>query len=323
MSKHVVRVPGAGRQPWLDVVSYGRRGHQLPDRFTPAQLQHIARVVRRAPEVVVKVSGGGQSVGAVAAHAQYIGRHGKVELLTDEGERLQGKKAAETLTEGWDLAMSEGQYGQKTRGRGDRCAPRLAYNIVLSMPKLTDPDKLVRAVSAFARETFALNHRYAYALHTDTAHPHVHLIVKAVSEQGKRLHVQKATLRSWREAFAEQLRAQGVQAAATPSPLRGRAAGHKNDGAYRLAMRGKLANTRRTSSPSSLKADARQRNDSKLARRQVTDDWMNTLDTLHAQGAHALAVEVSAYVGTLRRTPADRDAQLTPEKSREPEYRGR
>ena len=107
MSRHVVRVPRAGRQPWMDIVSYGRRGRQQPDRFTPAQLQHIARVVRRAPEAVVKVSGGGQSVGAVAAHAQYIGRHGKVELLTDEGERLQGKEAADTLTEGWDLEMRE------------------------------------------------------------------------------------------------------------------------------------------------------------------------------------------------------------------------
>jgi hypothetical protein len=75
----------------LDIVSYGRRGHRRPDRFTPAQLQHIALIVRRAPEVMVKVSGGGKSVGAVAAHAKCIGRHGKVDILTNDGARMAAK----------------------------------------------------------------------------------------------------------------------------------------------------------------------------------------------------------------------------------------
>jgi hypothetical protein len=32
-------------------------------------------------------------------------------------------------------------------------------------------------------------------LHTDEPHPHVHMVVKAVSEQGVRLNIRKATLR--------------------------------------------------------------------------------------------------------------------------------
>ena len=32
------------------------------------------------------------------------------------------------------------------------------------------------------RDEFGLTHRYAMALHTDEPHPHVHVLVKAVSE---------------------------------------------------------------------------------------------------------------------------------------------
>ena len=43
-------------------------------------------------------------------------------------------------------------------------------------------------------------------LHTDEGHPHVHLVVKAVSEQGERLYIRKATLRGWRPTCASRLR---------------------------------------------------------------------------------------------------------------------
>ena len=70
---------------------------------------------------------------------------------------------------------------------------------------------------------FALQHRYAMALHTDQAHPHVHLVVKCEHEYepGKRLYIRKDTLRRWREQFAELMREQGVSANATPRQLRG------------------------------------------------------------------------------------------------------
>jgi hypothetical protein len=53
------------------------------------------------------------------------------------------------------------------------------HNVILSMPKGTDPAKLLSAGREFAREQFALKHRYALVLHTDPAHPHVHVVVKA------------------------------------------------------------------------------------------------------------------------------------------------
>jgi hypothetical protein len=41
------------------------------------------------------------------------------------------------------------------------------------------------------------------ALHTEQGHPHVHVVVKAVSEQGARLNIRPATLREWRRDFAQ------------------------------------------------------------------------------------------------------------------------
>ena len=54
-------------------------------------------------------------------------------------------------------------------------------------------------------------------LHTDQKHPHVHLVVKAEHEfePGRRLHIDKAMLRRWREQFAACLREQGIAAKQT------------------------------------------------------------------------------------------------------------
>jgi Relaxase/Mobilisation nuclease domain len=116
--------------------------------------------------------------------------------------------------------------------------PKLVHNLVFSMPKGTPPEKLQRAVRAFAREKFARRHRYAMALHTDQGHPHVHVVVRAMSEQGERLNIRKGTLREWRRDFARHLRDLGIEANATARAARGEIRTRKTDGIYRAAMRG-------------------------------------------------------------------------------------
>ena len=105
------------------------------------------------------------------------------------------------------------------------------------MPAGTPPEKVQAAVRNFAREEFALKHRYVMALHTDEPHPHVHLVLKARSEDGQRLYLRKATLRQWREGFASHLRALGVAANATPRYVRGEITPQKPDGIYRARAR--------------------------------------------------------------------------------------
>jgi hypothetical protein len=99
------------------------------------------------------------------------------------------------------------------------------------MPGKTTPDVVLEAARRVARESFALQYRCAMVLHTDQAHPHVHLVVKAEHEYeaSQRLHIRKATLRQWREQFAEHLRELGVAANVTPAPVRGLTRSTKKD----------------------------------------------------------------------------------------------
>jgi len=302
-----VSLPSGGRLAELDLVSYGRRGRHTPIQFSPAQLEQIGRTVSGVPEVMVKVSGGGKSADAVQAHFAYIDRHGKLEVHTDEGERLQGKEVADYLVDDWNLDVGKGQYrpGPKA-GEKDR-RPKQVHNIVFSMPAGTSPTKLLAATQKFAREKFALQHRYAMVLHTDQGHPHVHLVVKAQSEEGTRLYIRKATLREWREDFAAYLRELGVAANATPAALRGKPKDRKKDGIYRALKRGRstfmrrkvervaeeLQHGRLTPEPGKAKLLA--------TRERVVEDWRTTADLLRAQGQESLARGVEAYV---RRMPA-------------------
>jgi hypothetical protein len=225
-------------RPLLDIVSYGRRGPGNGRTFTSAERDHISRTVRGVPEVMIKVSGGGTSVGAVAAHFRYIDRRGELEIETDDGERRQGKAVERELLQDWDLAFDEHELSSTYSGLPGRRPTKLVHNIVFSMPRGTPPQKLLAAVRYFAQEKFALEHRYAMVLHTDHDHPHVHLVLKAVSEQGVRLNIRKATLREWRRDFAAALRMQGVAANATERAVRGLGRSNKTDGIYRAMHRG-------------------------------------------------------------------------------------
>jgi hypothetical protein len=113
--------------------------------------------------------------------------------------------------------------------------PRVSKNVRAAN---TPPARLLAASRDFAREEFALKHRYAMVLHTDQAHPHVHLVISAHNIHGGRLNIQRANLLRWREQFASHLRNHGVEANATPAQLRGRLSDHQRDGIYRSAQRG-------------------------------------------------------------------------------------
>jgi hypothetical protein len=300
-------LPSSGQLAELDLVSYGRRGRHTPLQFSRAQLEQIGRTVRGAPEVVIKVSGGGRSATAVRAQLAYIDRHGKLEVHTDEGQRLQGKGVAEHLVDDWNLEAGKGQYrSEPKRGKKDR-RPKQVHNIVFSMPAGTPPAKLLAATQKFAREKFALQHRYALVLHTDHGHPHVHLVVKAVSEQGERLVISRDIFTQWREDFAGYLRELGVAANATPTYLRGKPKLSKRDGIYRALKEGRSTFMRRK-----VQQVANELLRGKLApepakakllatRERVVADWKMTAAVLRAQGQQSLAREVEDYV---RRMPA-------------------
>jgi type IV secretory pathway VirD2 relaxase len=232
--------------PLLEIASYGRRGPGRRDRLSPAEVQQIARTVRRTPEVMVKVlSRGGQDLGAVRRHLDYLRLRddGELDLETDDGQRLSGPGVSKELLEDWDLDIEEHRRQSDLDARRSR-SPKLIHKLMFSMPAGTPPEKVLAAVKNFAREEFGLKHRYAMALHTDEPHPHVHMVVKAISEQGVRLHIRKATLRDWRREFARNLQALGVAANATERAVRGESRASKPDGIYRSEERGECRRTR-------------------------------------------------------------------------------
>lgn len=312
-----VNLPSSGRLAELDLVSYGRRGRHTPLQFTSAQLEQIGRTVSGVPEVMVKVSGGGKSADAVQAHFAYVDRHGKLEVHTDEGEKLQGKDVADYLVDDWNLDAGKGQYrSQPKTGEKDR-RPKQVHNIVFSMPAGTPPEKFLAATKKFAREKFALQHRYAMVLHTDQGHPHVHLVVKAQSEGGQRLYIRKATLREWREDFAGILRYLGVAANATPAALRGKPKDRKPDGIYRALKRGQSTFMRRKVErvAEELRQDQLVRGPGKdrllATRGRVVEDWRTTAALLRAQGQESLAKGVEAYVRRLAAVATEKELIVT------------
>jgi hypothetical protein len=174
------------------------------------------------------------------------------------------------------------------------------------MPKGTAPEKLLAASRAFAREQFALKHRYGLVLHTDQKHPHVHLVIKAVGEDGQRLNIRKATLREWRQAFAEQLRAHGIEANATERAVRGRSASHLKDGIYRTALRreSRYVRSRVEHVVDQLRSgglkDTLGKSKLQETRRAVMNGWYAAADTLLESGNHELAAKIWRFVDEMR-----------------------
>jgi hypothetical protein len=286
--------------PLLDIVSYGRRAPGTRPIFSSAERDYIGRTVRGTPEVMIKVSGGGQSVGAVAAHFRYIDRKGELDIETDEGDRISGKGIERELLDDWGL--QEQQENSTYSGMPGRKPTKLVQNIVFSMPAGTPPDKLLAAVRHFAQEKFALQHRYAMVLHTDHDHPHVHLVLKAMGEDGVRLNIRKATLREWRRDFAAALRMHGVAANATERAVRGAIRSQKSDGIYRAMRRGEsthfeqraLAAAREVRSG---RPDPGPGKDKLLStRRDVEHGWRAVGNLLERDGHAKLALQVKRFV---------------------------
>lgn len=165
---------------------------------------------------MVKISGFTKGGDHLKAHMTYISRNGKVDLEDQNGATYEGLEALNTLWGEWDQTI--------TQSNPPRANRRDAVKMVLSMPPGTDPMALKNAVRSFAQSEFE-NHEYVFAMHTDEAHPHVHLTVQMRGFNGERLNPRKADLQRWRERFAHSLLNEGVDCVATPRTARNQSRG--------------------------------------------------------------------------------------------------
>jgi hypothetical protein len=283
------------------------------------QIEQIRRTIRRVPEVMIKVTGGGRSFRAVTAHIAYIGHYGEVELESDRGERIP-EDAQEEFLRTWHLEVSAGQYRSKLPARSVASGIKLVHNVVLAMPAGTPPGKVLAAAKAFAREKFSA-HRYVLALHTHQRHPHVHLVVKAEREtQPGRLHIDKAMLREWRQDFARMMREQGIAANATPRAARGQTKRATKDVFYKTRQRGQ-SYALREELESIAREVSRTKTISDPARAQLVETrkaliagWNAVAAKLEAQGEITLSADVRYFAMHLPPVRTDRErlaARLT------------
>jgi hypothetical protein len=266
-----------------------------------------ATVVRRAPQVMVKVTGGGRGMKAIAAHFRYISKNGRLEIEDQRGETMRGKDTLYDLAEEWrfggSLIPDDAEPGHR----------REAFNIMLSMPRGTDPMAVQRAAREFAQAELA-DHKYVMVLHDHQANPHVHISVRAESRYGKRLNPRKADLHRWRETFAEKLRAHGIEAEATRQATRGKSRNY--DPLWRVKARedGRLR-TSKAGTKSGVRAIA--------TRAEAVDAWNRLGQALAMSGSSAdreLARSIARFVREMPKTEVSigRDHEPTRSASGQP-----
>ncbi len=230
---------GGGKLPLLTTVA------ALTAAMSPNEVRSRVRstVSPGATQVMVKITGGGRGMKAIAAHFRYIGRQGKeevggkgktLEIEDERGEKIQGREGLVQLADEWRVA---GAYIDDDSPR------REAFNIVFSMPVGTPPEVVRAATAEAARELFE-GHKYVFVMHEDQGAPHVHLSVRADRYDGVRLSPRKADLDHWRAVFARNLQDRGLNAVASRQPVRAVNRNYRKLWEERAAGRGQLIRQR-------------------------------------------------------------------------------
>lgn len=272
-------------------------------------------VSRRTPEVMVRITGAAKGKQHVKEHLAYVTRNGKLEATNERGEVISGREAVKDLADEWMIGAP--------KKAGQRQAPD-TRNLMLSMPEGTDPEKVLRAAKTFADKTFGGERAYLLALHTDQAHPHVHLTLKTRGFDGRNLHPRKADLQQWREDFAHELRELGVAAEATPRRARGVVQKPKNQAVFHMERDHKAGRRERAPAVQLAKFGEAVREitgkdgpkvrpwELKIAERQekIRGAWLGTAGVLDKNGspeARALAKQIREFVSAMPPVRTERE----------------
>jgi len=272
---------------------------QSAQRAAAIRRQIEATVVRRAPQVMVKVTGGGRGMRAIAAHFRYISKNGRLDIEDERGDTVRGKDALRELADDWRFG---GSLIDDVAEPGHR---REAFNIMLSMPRGTDPLAVQRAAREFAKIELA-DHKYVMVLHDHQANPHLHVSVRAESKHAKRLNPRKADLHRWRETFAEKLRDWGIDAEATRQATRGIVRNYEPLWRIKAREAGRLHRSR---------LDCKVGGAARTNRADAMQAWHEIAMALASSGSPSdqrLAESISRFVGNAQRP----DARITQRPAR-------
>jgi hypothetical protein len=179
-------------------------------RTTP-NAPNIRAVLKGAPEVMVKITGSNKGTNGLKSHLEYISRNGALSLTDETGDEHDGRGAVRQLNDTFRAAGYPNDSGK-----------REFLHVVFSMPAGTPAESVKNAVANMAKDEFS-NRHFVMALHTDKDHTHVHVAVSTRDRfraDEPRLSPRKNDLNRWRQAFAHELREQGIDAAASPRYIR-------------------------------------------------------------------------------------------------------
>ena len=195
--------------------------------------QRLAKGYKEAVIKFDKASTGIKTKQHMMAACLYMCRHGKVELEDDRGEVLTLDEAKNKVTQ-WclDQDVPDNSLDESRAADARRC--------IISCPPGSDPKKLKEAAREFGQEIFHdQGFEFMMAIHykdkdhpNEPDHPHVHFLVKAISQTGERLNVRKADLRYMRERFAVIAKQYGIELNATSRAVRGKVAKAKSQAQY-------------------------------------------------------------------------------------------
>lgn len=199
---------------WLRFRSSGGGGGGVPGSpwrgggASSARASAFSGAVGKAPQVMVKVTGRSKTAKGVAAHLDYIAREGDVEIRDQDGDVVPREQIADIAEDWGDPAIG-----------GPRATTK-AVALTFSMPEGTDSYSVRMAVRDTLKREIGENHDYIMALHTDTANPHVHALVRANGRDGRTYNPRPEDLHRLREGFARELNSRGIEAEATPCAFR-------------------------------------------------------------------------------------------------------
>ncbi|MCZ0211403.1 relaxase/mobilization nuclease domain-containing protein, partial [Streptomyces sp. UMAF16] len=282
-----------------------RGGHGLRGR--KSRVANQASVRKKAPEVMVKITGSSKGLATARNHIDYISRNGDVELITEQGEILAGNRAIRDYKELLRLEQIP-----------ESSSKREFLHVIFSMPKDTQVSGLKEAVSNFCKEEFS-NRRYVMAFHDDTDHRHVHVCVgtRDIERADEpRLSPRKSDLRTWRESFAAQLRDVGIEAAASPRNIRFNHKKGRNFVVDKIDSRGQSEVSKRMLTQEKL--DARPVNPAQASmekiRTKVLSNWNDVLKQEIATNNTQGIAEVKSIIETGLRPVSSRSQDSFDEK---------
>ena len=179
---------------------YGRQ----PRKEAIMNTYHNAMKLQQA---VVTVKGYKKDLSSMKNLASYITRENDLPAFDSVGNKLNEKDLHEIVEDWVDEAK---QYHGK----------RIAAHIILSAPKGANAKDAQKSAEAFGKKVFK-NYDHFSVLHNDTDNPHVHMMVKVIGNDLKKIRIGKKELYSYRQQFAKELRSRGIQVTATSRASRG------------------------------------------------------------------------------------------------------